>query len=378
MKKIFLLGATGSIGLSTIEIARTYNDKIKIVGLSGNYNDELLSKLGHEFKTDLLILTGKEKSDFSNIKYFGTEELITQIKKSDADIVVNGIAGSSGLLPSIAAIESGKDIALANKETLVMAGPLIRELSDKSKSRILPVDSEHSAIFHLTENINEKDIAEIIITASGGAFRDKTIDELKHVTLEDALNHPTWSMGKKITIDSASMANKGLEVIEAAMLFNIKPEKIKVLIHPQSYVHSLIRLNDCSMYAQISSPDMKLPIQNALFYPDIEPVQSAYLDLANKNLTFSTPDLLKYPMLDLAYKALEKGNEYTIAYNAVNEIAVEYFVKGTISFTDIPQITEKILNTVIDTKADSVNNILEIDKSIRLKTVDLIGKYFDI
>lgn len=373
MKKIFLLGATGSIGKSTLEVVAEFPEQLKLVGLSAHKNDKKLSEIGTNFKIDKLILTGKDSSDYDNINFFGIDDLLKEITKSDADIVVNGIAGSSGLLPSIATIKSGKDLALANKETMVMAGPIINNLAIQNNIKLIPVDSEHSAIFHLLENKEESDLEEIILTASGGAFRDFTYEDLKTVTLEDALKHPTWDMGNKITIDSASMANKGLEVIEAAMLFNIDINKIKVLIHPQSYVHSLIRVKDNSMYAQISSPDMKLPIQNALFYPTSEKVKSAYLDLAGKSLTFTEPDFQKYKMLELAYLALKKGNLYTIAYNASNEILVEAFVNNKISFLDISHYTEVILNMDFDYTINSIDDVLKIDNIIRLKTKKIIG-----
>ncbi|MGL1892125.1 MAG: 1-deoxy-D-xylulose-5-phosphate reductoisomerase [Spirochaetaceae bacterium] len=377
MKKIFLLGATGSIGKSTIDIVDDFPDKLQLVGLSAHYNDLKLSQLGLKYNINDLVLTGSESSDYSNICDFGLDSLLKKIKESKADIVVNGIAGSSGLLPSIMTIESGKDLALANKETMVMAGPIINELASKHEVKLLPVDSEHSAIFHLLENCKPEELDEIILTASGGAFRDKSIDELKNVTLQDALKHPTWDMGEKITIDSASMANKGLEVIEAAMLFDIDIDKIKVLIHPQSYIHSLIRKKDNSMYAQISAPDMKLPIQNAIFYPNMERVSSAYLDLINKELTFLEPDLKKYKMLELAYTSLKLGNAYTIAYNAANEVLVEAFVNNEIKFLDIPNITEIILQQNITIKPTTIDNIIKIDTDVRKETLTQIRKHFD-
>lgn len=374
MKKIFLLGATGSIGKSTLEIISEYPDKLELVGISAHKNEIKLSEIGNKFNCKTLVLTGKKESQNNNIIFFGMSELLKTIKNSNADIVVNGIAGSSGLLPSIATIESGKDLALANKETMVMAGSLINKLAQKHNSKILPVDSEHSAIFHLMENCKPEEIDEIILTASGGAFRNLSKEELQNVTVQDALKHPTWSMGVKITIDSASMANKGLEVIEAAMLFNLDITKIKVLIHPQSYVHSLIRKKDCSMYAQISAPDMKLPIQNAIFYPETERVESTYLDLAGKELTFTTPDMEKYKMLQLAYKALTLGNAYTIAYNAANEVLVQSFINNEISFLDIPILTEKILNCRIETIPNNIESILQIDSEIRILTKKIIGE----
>lgn len=373
MKKIFLLGATGSIGESTLEVVSEYSHKLQIVGLSAHKNAKKLSELGIKYRCNDLVLTGSSDSQFSNINFYGMNDLLEMIEKSEADIVVNGIAGSSGLLPSVSSIVSGKDLALANKETMVMAGPLILDLVKKHNTMLLPVDSEHSAIFHLLENCKEEDLEEIILTASGGAFRDYTLKELQDVTVQDALKHPTWDMGVKITIDSASMGNKGLEVIEAAMLFNIPSNKIKVLIHPQSYVHSLIRKTDCSMYAQISAPDMKLPIQNALFYPKMEKVSSTYLDLAEKQLTFSRPDLEKFKMLNLAYKALSLGNRYTIAYNAANEVLVDSFISGKISFLQIPEITEMVLNNKIEIDTNSIESILEIDAFVRNLTKKYIG-----
>ena len=377
MKKIFILGATGSIGISTLEVAKSLPNKIKVVGLSAHTNDKKLSELGINFDVEDLIITGKKNSTEANINSFGYDSLIKSIKSSSANIVVNGIAGSSGLLPSIATLESKKDLALANKETMVMAGSIVNKLAKQNSVRILPVDSEHSAIFHLTQDSKPEDVSEIILTASGGAFINKTYLELKDVTLEDALKHPTWNMGQKITIDSASMANKGLEVIEAAMLFNIPRESIKVLIHPQSYVHSLIRKKDGSMYAQISAPNMKLPIQNAILYPELENVLSSYLDLTDKNLTFSKPDFKKYEMLELSYLALELGEAYCIAYNAANEILVEAFMKKEISFLDIPLITRRVLSKTISILPTTIDKVLEIDNEIRNITKKMVGNLID-
>lgn len=365
MKRVIVLGATGSIGQSSLEVAKEFPDKIQIVGLSAHNNDSKLSELGSEFNTKNIVLTGKYKSNFTNIKHFGMESLLEVINKTEADVVINGIAGSSGLLPSIETIKSNKDLGLANKETMVMAGNIINDLINSHQVKLLPVDSEHSAIFHLLEGDTIENIDEIILTASGGAFRDWDYEDLKKVTPEDALKHPTWNMGSKITIDSASMANKGLEVIEAARLFNINLNKIKVLIHPQSYVHSMIRKKDNSIYAHISAPDMKLPIQNAIFYPKLEKVKSCYLDLADKELTFKKPDIKKYQMLDLAFLALKKGESYTISYNAINEVLVDEFVKNNISFLDIPKYTSEILKLNLGPAPETIKEVLEIDKKAR-------------
>lgn len=372
MKKIIILGATGSIGQSTVEIAREYKDKIQVVGLSAHSNDKKLSDLGEEFSTNNLVLTGKLESSYSNISSFGMDSLLKMIRETECDVVVHGISGSSGLLPSIETILSGKDLALANKETMVMAGSIINSLVERYSVKLLPVDSEHSAIFHLLEGDTLDNISEIIITASGGAFRDIDYSELGGVTPDDALKHPTWSMGKKITIDSASMANKGLEVIEAIRLFNISSDKVKVLIHPQSYVHSMIRKNDNSIYAHISAPDMKLPIQNSIFYPEIDRVDSCYLDLTDKELTFSKPDPRKYKMLELAYTAVNKGEAYTIAYNAANEILVDAFFDNRIEFLDIPKYTEVVLNRNLGPEPLTIDEILEIDSKVRSITEEII------
>lgn len=371
-KKVLILGSTGSIGTSTVDIMKTFPDHFEVTGLSAHSNDELLVKQAKELGCNNLILTGKEESTYKEIKTFTYERLTDFIRENKADIVVNGIAGSRGLEPSAAAIESGKDLALANKETLVMAGPLIRDLADKKGVKLLPVDSEHSALFYLLENRNPAHVEELILTASGGAFRDLKKEELCNVSLEDALKHPTWSMGQKITIDSASMANKGLEVIEACMLFHIPVHRIKVLIHPQSYVHSLIRTKDQAMYAQISSPDMRLPIQNALFFPDQEPVQSSFLDLAGKSLTFSEPDEEKYPMLKLAFKAAERGGSYPIAYNAANEVAVAAFLQREIQFMDIPLLTEKVLSVDWSHSCGSLSEVIKTDGEARTISHELI------
>lgn len=374
MKRVFILGATGSIGVSTLEIAEEFSDKIEIVGLSAHSNDKKLSEWGKKFGCTKLCLTGKDNSSYQNINYFGMDTLLELIEESDADVIVNGIAGASGLRPSIITLEAGIALALANKESMVMAGPLMKSISEKTGAKLLPVDSEHSAVFHLLENTSMDQIDEIILTASGGAFRDKKIDELEHVTVEDALKHPTWDMGTKITIDSASMANKGLEVIEAFMLFGIDIEKIKVLIHPQSYVHSMIRKCDNSIYAQISAPNMKLPIQNAIFYPDLLPVKSCYLDLTDKNLTFSTPDSDKFAMLYLAYDALRKGQPYTIAYNAANEVLVDAFIKKDISFLDIPRYMKKVLTLDFNLQEQSVEQIIRLDGKVREETNRILGR----
>ncbi len=296
------------------------------------------------------------------------------IEETGADVVLNGIAGSPGLLPSVYSLRSGKDLALANKETIVMAGRLIKNLAVEKSREILPVDSEHSAVFHLIKDRKRDEVSEIILTGSGGAFRDTPIENLASVTVEDALSHPTWNMGKKITIDSATMANKGLEVIEAGLLFDMDVSRIKVLIHQQSHVHSLIRTMDGSLYAQISRPDMQLPIQNALTYPSLEKSGIEPLDLAGTELSFINPDEKKYPMLGLAYRAAESGNGYPLAYNAANEEAVKAFIDGKIAFTDIYTAVESVLCSDWGSVHTSFSEVEEMDGRVRVMTSDILSK----
>ena len=337
----------------------------------------MLNNIAAKFSIKNLALTGK-KPESPAVRYHGKSGLLDMINDTQADIVVNGLAGSEGLVPSVVSLKSGKNLALANKETIVMAGSFITQLAAECGKKIIPVDSEHSAIFHLLQNRNLDDIEEIIITASGGAFRDLTIDEMKNVKLEDALKHPNWSMGEKITIDSASMANKGLEVIEAHQLFNFPLAKIKVLIHPQSMVHSLIRTIEGSLYAQISSPDMRVPIQNALSWPQTGPSLFGRLDLDGVTLSFTAPDIKKYKMLKLAYEAAEAGPGYNIAYNAANEVAVGFFMKKKIEFAAIPRIVEKTLSSTIPVNISSIEEIIEADSQSRRIAEKQTGDYINI
>lgn len=363
-KKVIILGCTGTIGQNTVDIIDAMPGSFEIAALSANTKEAELLKLSENYNVKKLALTGKPPSS-EKIQYSGKDALIRLISETEADIVVNGVAGSEGLKPSIISLETGKDLALANKETIVMAGGLIKGLAEEKSRNIIPVDSEHSAIFHLIKGQEREHIAEIVITASGGAFRDLSKEDLNSVTLEDALKHPNWSMGQKITIDSASMANKGLEVIEAFQLFNIDLKNIKVLIHPQSMVHSLIRTNEGSLYAQISKPDMRIPIQNALTYPDLGPSLYGSLDLDNVSLEFSKPDFDKYRMLYLAYESAENGEGYNIAYNAANEVAVAAFTEKKIRFIDIPVITEKTLSLGWKSRITSFDEIFETDSKAR-------------
>jgi 1-deoxy-D-xylulose-5-phosphate reductoisomerase len=301
-----------------------------------------------------------------------TEDLPAAIRACGAEMAVNGIAGAAGLAPSLAVLETGANLALANKETVVMAWDLVRQTADRTGSRIIPVDSEHSAVFslvnahaHSTNTPDTDIIEEIILTCSGGPFRNRTAEELAQVRAKDALNHPTWSMGPKITIDSASLANKGLEVIEAARLFNRPPEKIKVVIHPQSIVHSMVRLRDGAVYAQMSQPDMRLPIHSALFYPETVPCPFAALDFSDLTLTFSAPDTARFPMLRLAYDALAAGGLYSVAYNAANEAAVVTYINNAIGFLDIPRLVDEVLQHDWSGAPRDLGTIMDTDRRAR-------------
>ncbi|MDA3940774.1 MAG: 1-deoxy-D-xylulose-5-phosphate reductoisomerase [Spirochaetia bacterium] len=372
-KKIIILGATGSIGRGTLDVVRKNRDKFEISAITAHTNLEELISISYEFDIPVLVLSGVESNN-SQIKYSGNDSILTMLKNTEADIVVNGIAGSDGLEPSIISLQNGKNLALANKETIVMAGKLIVNLAKSHGRKILPVDSEHSAIFHLLENRDLKTVKEIILTASGGPFRQTPLKDFTKITLQEALKHPTWEMGKKITIDSATMANKGLEVIEAHGLFSLPEDKIKVLIHPESRVHSLIRTTDNSMFAQISNPDMKVPIGNALFYPDLMESTFGDLNLAEKSLTFYEADYKRYPLLKYAYETIKYGKSYSIAYNASNEISVGYFLKNQIKFTDISNIVSNILEKNWSAEPESFEEIIEIDQIVRKSTKNFIEK----
>ena len=378
-KRVSVLGASGSIGKSTLDILRNERERFEPVLFSANKNKNELIALKKEFPHAITALSADEESDHGGlaapgIDFFGKQGLLKAIKTAGADISVNGISGAAGLEPSAAVLQAGSDLALANKETVVMAGQLIFALARENNVRIIPVDSEHSAVFKLIEAHGKEKVSEIILTASGGPFRNYSYEQLKNVTPEEALSHPTWNMGPKITVDSATMANKGLEVIEAAALFGFPPEKIKVTIHPQSIVHSLVRLANGAVYAQMSYPDMKMPIHDALCWPETEKSSYGRLDFDSLHLTFEKYDPEKFPMLPLAYEAL-KGSPYLpIVYNAVNEIAVNAFFKAKIEFPEIPCIVKHVLNESIflDWDIKTIEAVLEIDKKARQLAEDYL------
>jgi len=371
-KKIAVLGATGSIGKSSLDVISRGRDDFDVVLLSAYTSRRELDELKKQWSSAVCVLSGESG---------GKEKLKDAIKNSSADITINGISGGAGLEPSLAAIESGSNLALANKETVVMAGKLVFAMAKGKNVNIIPVDSEHSAIFHLLKahaGQGEKDgddlISEIILTASGGPFRKLSLKEMENVTVRDALAHPTWKMGKKITIDSASMANKGLEIIEACCFFNTRPEKIKVVIHPQSVVHSMIRLRNGVIYAQLSKPDMRYPIHDALYWPETSSLNLEALSFDSLSLEFEKPDLEKFPMLSLAREAAGHGGLYTCAYNAANEEAVRAFLEERIRFTDIPGITASVLEKDWAADYGNVQAVLDADTRARSLAVSYIGR----
>jgi len=356
------LGATGSIGKSALDvIARGHND-FEVVLLTAHCHADKLAEWGRLYPGAAAVHSGAEG---------GRESLLAAISACGADITLNGISGAAGLEPSMAAIEAGSNLALANKETLVMAGPLVLRRAHEKNVTIIPVDSEHSALFHLIEAHGVDALDEIILTASGGPFRNYSLAEMEKVSPDAALAHPTWNMGAKITIDSASMANKGLEVIEAARLFNLPPEKIKVVVHPQSVVHSMIRMKDGEIYAQLSRPDMRLPIHNALYWPQTVPSKEGTsadfgrLDFDSLTLEFYPPDTEKFPLLSLAYEAVKKGGLYPCAYNAANEAAVAAFLAGRAGFLDIGRITRYVLDRDWNRQPDDIASVMEADRQAR-------------
>jgi 1-deoxy-D-xylulose-5-phosphate reductoisomerase len=375
MKKIIVLGSTGSIGENTLKVAVSMPEELSIVAISCARN---LKRLRSQLKETGAgaACVGEEAPDIdapANVRiYKGASGLLRLIEETDADIVVNGIAGAAGLLPSMAALGSGKDLALANKESLVMAGSFLLSEASRRGRAVLPVDSEHAALFSLLRRRSPEEVAELILTASGGAFRDLPLEALDRVTVADALAHPTWKMGRKITVDSASMANKGLEIIEACRFFGVSTDRIRVLMHPQSLVHSIIRTIDGTLHFEASTTDMRIPIQNALTFPRVRESAVEWLELAGKNLDFSGLDSGRYPMVDLAYKAATLSPLHPIVYNAVNEVAVAAFMRGEIPFTGIPRAVERALDLPWGSPPTSVEGVLEIDTAARAKARELM------
>jgi len=381
-KNIAVLGSTGSVGRQALDVVRAFPDRFEISVLTANNNDELLIEQAIAFKPEVVVilnesLVAKVKDALApwHIRVLsGNEGLAEVVELESIDIVLNAIVGSAGLRPTINAIQKRKDIALANKETLVVAGELVMGLAQECGVRVLPVDSEHSAIFQcLTGEPNA--IEKIYLTASGGPFRGKSKKDLETVTKKQALKHPNWSMGAKITIDSASLMNKGLEVIEAKWLFGLQAEQIDVIIHPQSVIHSLVQFQDSSMKAQMGLPDMKLPIQYALTYPDRYPNTFPRFDfLAYETLTFEQPDLETFRNLRLAYQALQEGGNRPCVLNAANEIAVDAFLNNEVSFLGMSDIIEETLCQIDNAYNLDLSDYMAVDAESRLVARDLIKR----
>ena len=380
MKKILILGSTGSIGTNALELIRNNREKYEVVGISGNKNIELLKKQIEEFKPTSIYVGLEEdalnlKEEYSFIKevYFGENGLAELSKNSDYDIILTAVSGAIGIDATVEAIKREKRIALANKETMVSAGVYINKLlKEYPKAEIIPVDSEHSALFQSLQGFRKNNVKKLIITASGGTFRGKDLTYLENVTVEQALKHPNWSMGKKITIDSSTLVNKGLEVIEAHELFNVDYDDIDVIVHPQSIIHSMVEYVDGSIIAQMGVANMKTPILYAFTYPEKEYNSSInFLDLIkNNNLTFEEANRKVFEGIDLAYRAGRTGATMPTVFNASNEVAVELFMKKKIKFLDIYRIIEDAMNShqVVSLDTDNALNIIkEVDRETRKK-----------
>ncbi len=370
MKNVAVIGSTGSIGTQTLDIARA-NDDLNVVALAAGRNTRLLEAQAREFRPEIIGIWSEEDARGLRISLAdtdikvvsGMEGLIEIAELGSSDIVVTGIVGMIGIRPTIAAINAGKDIALANKETLVTAGHIIMPLAKEKGVSILPVDSEHSAIFQSLQGNVHGDVAKILLTASGGPFRGKDTEYLSHVKVEDALKHPNWSMGRKITIDSATMVNKGLEVIEAKWLFDVEPENIQVVVQPQSIIHSMVEYRDGAVIAQLGTPDMKLPIQYALFYPERRFLAGDRLDFWSMNsILIEKPDMDVFKGLKYAYSAIADGGSMPTVFNAANECAVARFLDRKIKFLDIYKIIEECMASHTVIPDPDVSQILDTEK----------------
>lgn len=378
-KKISILGSSGSIGTQTLEVVSQSPGRFKIKALTVNSNIEVLEKQCKEFSPETVVIADEKayhrfesSTRFKGRILTGTEGLQEISSDKDTDLLVSALVGFAGVLPTLAAVESGIDIALANKETLVAAGEIIMRSAKASGSTILPVDSEHSAIFQCLQGERDEYIDELILTASGGPFFKKPELDFDKVSVEDALDHPNWTMGSKVTIDSATMMNKGLEVIEAYRLFDISPKRIKVLVHPGSIIHSLVRFKDTSVKAQLGSPDMRMPISYALNYPERLDYDFKTLDLETlSELEFFKPDFDRFGCLKLAFEAGEEGGSATTALNAANEIAVAAFLNREISFADIMRVCAETLEKFETKQNCDIDEIIAIDKEVKEKAGEI-------
>ena len=372
MKRVTILGSTGSIGCSALDVVAENRKNFKIVALTAGKNIDLFERQIRAFNPEIVAVADKKDADRLRARvggpevHFGAEGIGRVAAYEKSDFVISSIVGAAGLMPTIAAIEAGKDIGLANKEALVMAGDIVMKKARKNKVRIIPVDSEHSAVFQCLEGRRMEDVKRIILTASGGPFLNRKKKELRDITARDALKHPNWRMGKKISIDSATLMNKGFEVIEAFWLFSLSVDKIDVVVHPQSIIHSLIEFKDRSCLAQMSMPDMRGPISYALAYPQRLDGPINGLEFHKlQSLTFSKPDNRNFPCLSYAYDALRAGGTMPCVLNAANEVAVYAFLKGGIGFNDIPSVIRKTLGACLIRPASSLKEVLNADRWAR-------------
>lgn len=379
MKKIVILGSTGSIGRQTLDVVSQHPEAFKVIGLSGHSNYEFLEKQARKFKPLALAMTDsqalerlREVLSDTPIEFVGIEQLASL---EECDLVVNALVGSVGLIPTLKAIQAGKDIALANKESLVVGGELVSRLAQEKKVKILPVDSEHSAIFQCLQGEDPSHLRRIILTGSGGPFWGRNRKELKEVTVEEALAHPRWKMGPKISIDSATLMNKGLEVIEAHFLFGLSYDSIEVIIHPQSFIHSMVEFKDGSIKAQMGMTDMRIPIQYALSFPERLPSPLAGLDLGQmESLTFEKPDWDNFPCLGYAYEAGRRGGSYPAVLNAANEEVVAAFLSRRVGFLDISEVIEQILSSHTSSGSIDLEGLIETERWAREKARSLIDQ----
>jgi len=383
MKKLSILGATGSIGIQTLDVLRKSPGEFELVGATANSSVEKMKEIIKEFRPKYIGMMKKEsakeiesfckENQYNMIVYSGIEGLIKIATLEEIDIVLTSVVGMIGLIPTMAAIDANKDIALANKETLVVAGEIVMKRANEKGVKILPVDSEHSAIFQALQGNDVKTLKKIILTASGGPFRGKNLKELENISVEEALNHPNWSMGNKITIDSATLMNKGLEVIEAHFLFNCSYDNIQVLVHPESIIHSMVEYKDSSIIAQLGAPDMRLPIQYALNYPCRQVKIANSIDFYEiTQLNFEKPDIDVFKCLKLAFMAGNRGGVMPAILNAANEIAVDLFLNRKIKFLEIANIIEDAMINFEDymNKELTIDNVINVDKKVREYVID--------
>lgn len=382
-KNIVILGSTGSIGQNTIQVIEAFPERFNVLGLAAAKNTELLLEQARKFRPKFCCLMFEEsfrgyEEQFKEIGcelLWGKEGYKGLAAMNEADIVVSSMVGAAGLIPTLTAVEAGKTVALANKESLVIGGELVMSIAKRTGAQIFPVDSEHSAVFQCLNGEDRANIQNIILTASGGPFWDRSLEEMENARVEDALNHPNWSMGAKITVDSATMMNKGLEVIEARWLFDVDVDKIKVLIHRQSIVHSMVEFKDGAIMAQLGSPDMRIPIAYALSWPErleLEVKRVSFTDIAR--LTFEQPDFERFPLLRLGYEAAKKGGSYSVALNAANELAVDAYLARRIRFGAIQKVVSGVLEKIEHRECKSLDEIFYWDSLARLYAEDMIER----